>query len=220
MFCANCGKELAEGFNACATCGAPRQPSAGAAKPAVDVSAVAADTRGVLTTMFSDPVAGLPRAFVKLGNRRAMEVGIAIAILGALLVVLGVHQMVPSWARPRNAVFGMIFVAVTMYGSLVGAAYGARQLFKGTGSSEGDVFVAAVSLTPIAVLMFLSGLIGIGNFELIGALAMFAFTWTVLMLYSGVTSVLGVPESKAAYAVPLMLMVAFWLTSVISRAML
>ena len=30
---------------------------------------------------------------------------------------------------------------------------------------------------------------------------MFAFTWTILMLYGGVTKVSGIPEDRASYAV-------------------
>ena len=107
-----------------------------------------------------------------------------------------------------------------MFGGLTAAGYAARQVFHKEGSVEGDVFVAAVSLAPISISIFLAGLIGMANFELIGVVTMFAFSWTVLMLYSGVTSVSGISEKKGPYAVPLMLVVTFWLTSVVTRAML
>jgi len=220
MFCAMCGKELPSDLAACPACGALRQPGGSVPKTSVDVAAVAADTRGALAEILRDPVAGLPKFFNKLARRRALEVGIAVALVGTLLVVVGVFMAVPSWARPSNAFFGILLMAVVMFGGLTGSGYAARQVLHGEGSVEGDVFVAAVSLAPISVLVFFAGLVGMGNVELIGAVAMFAFSWTVLMLYSGVTAVSGISERKGPYAVPLMLMLTFWLTSVVTRAIL
>ena len=82
MFCATCGKELPGDVGACPVCGSLRQPTGVSSKTSVDVAAVAADTRGALTGILGDPVAGLPKVFHKLARRRALEVGIAVALVG------------------------------------------------------------------------------------------------------------------------------------------
>lgn len=217
MFCVTCGKELpAEGR--CPACGQSNQTTVErGASP--DVAAIAVAARDVLITVLRDPVGGIPASFVRLGKQRAMEVAVAVAVLGAVLIVVGVFLTIPAWARPSNAFFRLLVLAIAMLGGLSGAGFAARKLLQGTGSPEGDVFIAAVSLAPISVLVFASGLIGITNVEIIGGLAMFAITWTVLMLYSGVTRVSSIPEGKSAYAVPLMLIGSLWLTSVAFRAM-
>jgi len=178
-------------------------------------------TGEVLRAIALDPVGGVPATFRRLEKRRAMEVGIACAIVGALCVVIGVYMTLPSWSRNDvRTIFGLLVLGATLFGGLIGAGYLARTVFGGAGAVEGDVFVAATSLVPIAVMVFLAGLVGVANFEVVGLLGIFASTWTILMLHAGVSRVSGVAEGKAAFAVPLMLILSLWLTSIVFRGML
>ena len=219
MYCATCGKELAPDGGNCSTCGGSGGLAVrGAASP--DFLAILEAVRDISLAVLRRPTEGLPASFARIGKQRALEAGIGITVLGMALVIAGIHMTIPQWARPGDIFIRLFFLAVIMFGSFVGAGFIARKLFHGTGGVEGDVLIAAVSLLPVALHAFVSGLVGITNVTVVGGVAVFAFTWMVLILHSGVVGISAIPQGKSGFAVPLMLIVSLWLTSFVLRGML
>jgi hypothetical protein len=80
--------------------------------------------------------------------------------------------------------------------------------------------IAGASLLPFGFLFFVSGLLGIANFEIAALLLIFALCYAILILYTGCTRISGVAESRAAFAVPVMIIVSAWLTKILFGAIL
>jgi len=106
-------------------------------------------------------------------------------------------------------------VGLTPVLTLAVASSLARLIFRGRGTFVGDLYTASASLLPLGFLVLVSALLGPGNFEVILCLAVFAFTYSILMLYAGCSRIAGIPESGAAPAVPVMLLLATWLTKIV-----
>jgi len=187
------------------------------------------DAWKAFTTLAKNPVGGLRAAFEALGPSRAMQVGIVFAILFDLCAVFASHSALSSLSSElarggHSAAVGwsflglikVIFMGCVPYASAVGGFAAVRAIFKGHGSIQSDMFVAGASLLP-AVILILAGLIlGVGNFEIVLAIAVFAVTTTVLILYSGCTTLQGIPDAAATLAVPLMLLADMYICKIVA----
>ncbi|MDA8162903.1 MAG: hypothetical protein M0022_08410 [Desulfobacteraceae bacterium] len=69
-------------------------------------------------------------------------------------------------------------------------------------------------------LIFLIGLLGIGNFNVILILLVFTICYTILVLYSGCTKISKISEGGSAIAVPLMLILSAWFSKLIFSVLL
>ncbi|HKO98593.1 MAG TPA: hypothetical protein VJU86_16465 [Pyrinomonadaceae bacterium] len=235
MFCTECGGSL-NPAGLCPTCTAPavmaQTPEgmifgASAAPPRVTpqvtakVKEASRDATLAFKTFATNPVGGLPLAFNSLGPHRAMGVGIVFAIFSILCVFVGVYIVLPSFAKPDFAdSLKIILFGAVPFVSLLAASGATRKVFAGEGSLQGDCFIAGASLLPIGFLVFVSSVLGIANLEIAALLVVFALCYGILMLYTGVTRISLVSESRAAFAVPVMMIVCFWLTKIIFGAML
>ncbi len=175
--------------------------------------------------LIKSPVGGLPESYEMFDPERALWVGVIFAVLYEVAVYVGVYLMT---SRAANIVglpyrihldtriyFRLGLGGFVPFASLVGTSALARVIFRGTGVFAGDVFTAGAALLPFGMAMFLAGIVGLANIEVILVLYVFAFCYTILMLYSGFWRIAGIPEAGAAPAVPLMLLVSVWLTKVI-----
>jgi hypothetical protein len=68
--------------------------------------------------------------------------------------------------------------------------------------------------------MLLSGVLGLGNFEAIGILAIFAGCFGILMLFSGYTRISKLGERAGSIAVPIVVIVSAWLAKVVSTSVM
>jgi hypothetical protein len=134
---------------------------------------------------------------------------------------IGVYIALPPFSKPD---FGdsikFLFFGAVPFLSLLAASAATRKVFGGKGSFHGDCFIAGAVLLPFGFLVFLSSLLGLANLEIAALLLVFALCYGILMLYTGVTRISFVSESRAAFAVPVMIIVCFWLTKIIFGAML
>ena len=97
----------------------------------------------------------------------------------------------------------------------------ARKVFRGqSGTLESDVFIAGVSVLPFGFASLLAGVLGVGNLEVSAIVAVFALSYTILILYTGCTRISGISEARAVQAVPIIILIAGWLSKILFGAML
>lgn len=233
MFCTECGGQL-DALGHCPSCspavavaGSSNQIFNSASAPRVTpqvtakVKEASRDATNAFKTFATNPVGGLPLAFSELGPSRALGVGIVFAVFSILCSFVGVYIALPNFSKPE---FGdavkMIFFGSVPFLSLLAASAATRKVFGGQGSLHGDSFVAGAALLPFGFLIFLSSVLGLANLEIAALLLVFALCYGILMLYTGITRISLISESRAAFAVPVMIIVSFWLTKIIFGAVL
>lgn len=236
MYCTECGGAL-NTANQCPRCPvpvvagpatsallvAPTGPSQLAVAPQVTakVKEASKDATQAFKTFAINPVGGLPIAFHSLGATRAMGAGIVFAVCSSLCVFIGVYVLLPAFAKPDlfDSVKFVLFGAVPFV-SLLAASAVTRKAFGGQGSLHGDSFIAGAALLPFGFLVLVSSVLGLANLEIAALLVVFALCYGILMLYTGITRISNVSDSRAAFAVPVMIIASFWLTKIIFGAML
>jgi hypothetical protein len=197
------------------------------ARQAKEVALVAGtDALKAFKALAKNPVGGLRTAYESLGPTRAMQVGILFAILFVLCAVICSHSLMSgiggygspvqfSWSI--GTIIKVIILACVPFASAVGGFAAVRAIFKGRGSIHSDIFVAGACLLPLVILILAGAILGSPNFEVILAVEVFAVTTTVLILYSGCTTLQGIPEAAATLAVPLMIIAALWICTIVAR---
>lgn len=178
-------------------------------------------------TLLSNPVGGLKAAYDSLGKMRAMWVGLVFALIFYLCVVIGMWMLYvdlvarfgpppPRVVRPPVEEPGMGitgFLLLLLLGAVPWIATAAasalsRKIFRGAGSIEADAFIAGASLLPFGLFVLVAGMLGLGTPLLVFSLGIAAICFTVLMLYSGCTNILRIPEAAATLAVPLIVVIS------------
>lgn len=232
MFCVSCGRALADNLRFCDGCGA--DVNRGAAAPAValtdqitlEMKARSRDAWQGIKLFAASPVGGLPQSFALFDDRRAIQVGIAFAVLyeSALLLAGVVFKskaqrllggMLPIGELTATQMFKLVVVGLVPFVSLIVAGMLARHIFRGEGRFAGDVYTAGAVLLPSGVLALLAALLGAANVEVILVLSLFALTYSILMLYAGCSRIGGISEAGAAPAVPIILLASAWITKII-----
>ena len=238
MYCTECGGALNGATGQCPRCVMPvvaasttsmilgaQTVSASQLPVAPQVTAkvreASKDATQAFKTFATNPVGGLPLAFESLGATRAMGAGIVFAVFSILCVFIGVYVLLPAFAKPDlfDSVKFILFGAVPFV-SLLAASAATRKVFGGHGSLHGDSFIAGAALLPFGFLVLVSSVLGLANLEIAALLVVFALCYGILMLYTGVTRISNVSDSRAAFAVPVMIIASFWLTKIIFGAML
>jgi zinc-ribbon domain len=222
MFCKQCGAQIEDTATACAKCAAPVGTANAAAAVTDKVKAASKDSLQAFLKFATDPVAGLSVAYESLGTARALSVGISFGVVFALCVLVGAYRLIPQGFLPPGAgtFFKLLVCAVVPFVSLAGTSALARLVFRGKGGLSNDSFIAGASLLPLGCVLLLSTILGPGNMEVIGALAVFALCLTILMLFAGCTRITTMSERLATIAVPLMILLSAWLTKIIYAAMI
>lgn len=238
MYCAECGSQL-DDSGGCTFCvgstaaqlagaanvgtlfGSPPLQARTAPQVTAKVKEASRDATAAFKTFATNPVGGLPQAFETLGPARSFGVGIVFGAFSILCVFIGVYIALPSYAKPEiSDSLKFLFFGAVPFLSLLAASAATRRIFGGQGSFHGDCFVAGATLLPFGFLVFVSSVLGLANLEIAALLVVFALCYAILILYTGVTRISFVSESRAAFAVPVMIIVSFWLTKVLFGAML
>jgi hypothetical protein len=176
-----------------------------------------------LLAVLQNPVENLSPNFDRLNKQEALEVGIAFAVLFDLCALFGIYLLLPRWAGApgfadilKILIFGFVPPA-----ALTGAIFLARKVFRASaGTIESDVFLAGIALIPIGILLLLSGVLGIGNLEVTALVAVFALSYTILILFTGCTRVSEIATVRAVPAVPIIILITAWLSKIVYAAML
>lgn len=236
-FCTACGRSQGEG-GLQASPARPAAPARAAQLPVTGQDARVAidDALGTIRLLMRNPVEHIGRAFNPY-LPSVLGAAIALAAVGAFLFVASLFfglrsldslfgfggMMGLGFGGDLSAgdwfkVFAVSFIpCLTMAAALAAARMG----LGGTGRSfAGDLFVSAVALLPLGIAMVLAAILGPSVAEIVLALGIMALCTTVLVLHGGAKDVAGIAEPKATLAVPLVLLVAGWLSSVVLRALL
>ena len=222
-FCAGCGKAL--GVAATPGQGEPKLLDGIQSKEVADqVKQASKNALSAFAIFAVNPTGGLAAAYESLDKKRALEVGLVFAVVFEICVALGVPRILsyvpfigPIMAQ-NIGLFKLLILGAIPIVSIIGASAAARAMFRGSGTIEGDVFIAGASLLPTGFFIFLAGFLGVANAEIILALSAFALCYTILIMHTGCTRISKIPEGASALAVPIMLMVSGWLTKVIISA--
>ena len=233
MFCQKCGTALGGAVAACPSCnspitsGASAFPSASAGPLAGTVKAASMDALAAFKTFAGDPVAGLPRAYQALGDRKALRAGVAFGAVSLACFLLGGYLLLPEMFKQdlfeflgfggvmKCLLFGVVPFACTAAGSLA-----VRKVLRGEGALGSDCFIAGAAVVPASLCILFSGIVGLGNFEVIGILTVFAGCTGVLTLFSGYTRIGKLSERAGTLAVPVVVLLAVWLAKVIASSVL
>jgi hypothetical protein len=196
--------------------------------------AAGTDSFAAIRALALNPVGGLKVAFEMLGSTRSMIVGLVFAITFNLCVVIGASLLFgqiaelfmppgrpPSFDAPPTRSVGFsefmrfAFLGATPILSTTAGCALARKVFRGNGDLQSDLFIAGSSLLPFGLAVLLTGVVGIGNIEVIVFAVVFALTTTVLMMYSGCTTLQHIPDAAATLAVPVMIVADIYVCKVI-----
>jgi hypothetical protein len=146
--------------------------------------------------------------------------GLSFILLFAVGVKIGAERILLfGMALGADSFFRVLIGAAVPFVGLTGAAFGLRTIARGQGSLGEDAFLAGASLLPFGVAVFLAGVLGLGNLEMIVLLLVFTLCFTVMMLFAGLTRIYRLSERLASIGVPVMFLVTGWLSKVIYAAL-
>jgi hypothetical protein len=129
-------------------------------------------------------------------------------------------SQIPGAPSQFSIMMKAFFAALIFAAALIGACVLARIIFKGTSQLAGEVYTAGASLLPMAVGVLLGMLLAaLGLYGVIPLVGIFALAWMILMLNSGCLKILGISDSKASLAVPVILVIAALAMTLIVRGM-
>jgi len=230
MFCQQCGKDVPAEADACPSCGAKVQHDSGKADEIMRQSKEATrDAVSAVSRFAINPVGGLRAAFESLGEARAVAAGGAMGVVAVITMGIGLYlfqrRAFGGWmaygqsAPGFGALIKSIIVALVGVAALFAVVTVIRMLSKSREGFGAGAFIAgAASLYP-GILFFLLGILGMGNFEVLGILMIFANAYVVLTLYAGYSRLCGMGEGQAALFVPITLLVSAWIAKIAYAAM-
>jgi hypothetical protein len=132
------------------------------------------------------------------------------------------YLILPHWAGQPGFgdILKLLLLGIVPSAAITGASILARKVFQSpAGSIESDVFLAGVSLIPTGLLLLIAGLLGAANIEVVALVSVFAFSYTILILYTGCTQISEISKVRAIPAVPIIILIAGWLSKIIFAAM-
>ena len=174
------------------------QPVHQKAKPHSGLPSTSAkDALGAVSSLVLNPVGGLSPAYTALSPDRALGAGLALCVVFAIVSALGTA----IGSGRMTMMFGMVGYGENSFGiflraligflvlpaAMIGASLGARKVLSGSGPLAADVFTIGAALTPLGLALLLSSFLGLANYELAMLLMLFAVTYLVLMLFTGLT---------------------------------
>lgn len=227
MFCPSCGAQLAEQSKFCNACGknlslvnASSTSFASSSQFQEKAKAVSKDAFNAFKVFFVNPVGGLGTTYEQLGETKAQNVGIIFSVVFTLLSLFGILLLLPSFLRPDfgdilKMIFSLLILPVSMFVVLIGI----RTVLQRKANYKADIFITGASILPLGFLILLAGIFNLGNLEVIVALALYAISFTILILYAGCTKILKISETASTISTPIIILLSVWLTKVILFAL-
>ena len=171
-----------------------------------------------ITTSLINPVGGLLPAFTRLSTGQALATSLVYGIVadacltGSSYLLAGrSFQFLPAFSSLN--VLDLVLVNFSPFILLIFASSFIRAIERVQGNLSLDFFLAGTSFLPLSLTALLIGFVpnfsGIVLFPLIGLL-IFGFSYTILTLYANCTQIWQLPEDRAGFYVPLMLMFALF----------
>lgn len=221
-FCAHCGTAKPAGARFCPSCG---KPEAGGTSGAGDrLGRISADLLEVVRSLGRDPIEGIRGSYARIDQRDSWWTAGVLIVAALLLAVIGISvgagRLSSGLFRVQIPFFATFFSLLATPLVLAGGSYGLRRLTDhGQHTPRADLFTAAAALLPIAVAVFLSGLLGMGNVEIAFFLVFCGGILSVVMLFTGWTTICGLAPRFAAWLLPVVLAASLWAAKVILFAL-
>jgi hypothetical protein len=187
---------------------------------------VIGDIGSVFRQLMTDPVGRIGAAFSSLSTNRAQLVGLALCVIFAIAMGLGL-----TLGR-RAAIMSIFGASAFSYGdygesgftfflksvlqmlvmpaAMIGISFGLRRLGGSKHPVAHDAFIVGVALMPIAVCTLLAGLFG--SLQLALLLVFLGLSFAILILYAGLTTICGLATRTASVAVPLIIVLGGWIS--------
>lgn len=238
MLCKKCGKESPDSSKFCIECGALVELGESGNKMSekeMFSSSEFADKAKIASKEFTDkakaassdalnsfkdfvlnPVSKFSLVYDTLGKKRAMQVGIVFAVFFDICVIFGAKKILGLFLEDYSglSVNLLILGAVPVVSIAIASAL-IRKLFRAQSTFESDIYIAGATLLPLGFFILLTGILGIGNVEIIIAINLFAVCYTILMLFSGCTQIHKISETSTLIAIPLILLLSVYVSKII-----
>ncbi len=227
MFCPHCGAQLAEQSKFCNVCGKNLSlgnvssiSSTSGSQLQEKAKAVSKDAFNAFKIFFVNPVGELGTTYKQLGETKAQNVGIIFSVAFTLLSLFGILLLLPSFLRPDfGDILKMIFSLLILPVSIFAVLTAIRTILQRKANYKADIFITGASTLPLGFLILLTGILNLSNLEVILALALYAISFTILILYSGCTKILKISETASTFSVPIIILLSVWLSKVILFAL-
>ena len=236
MFCQFCGSPIDASATVCPKCGKAQTRTGARAASGSNVGdqigTSAKDAIGALTSLIVNPVGALAPSYTSLGPTRALGAGIALSVLFALIVALGLvlgegssglsflFMAVGYGTESKFGLFIRAFVALLMLpGAMIATSYGIRKVLSGNGPVAADAFTVGSALTPLGIASFITSFLGTSAPELGFMLLIVSMSYMVLILYAGFTRLGGLTEKSAAPSVPIAFIISLYICKVVFEAL-
>jgi curved DNA-binding protein CbpA len=157
-----------------------------------------------------NPNGGLLSAYMRLDKGEAAAAGVVFAAIANCCFVAGAFFGWRNWFR--FSFFDLMLVGVVPFLSLIVLSAIARVGFQRHGSWAGDIFLTGTTLLPVGLLALASGFSPRLGLAIAIALTVFACCYTIFFLYSGFIQISNLPETAAAIATPVTILLSGWLT--------
>ncbi len=218
MFCVNCGSSMdGTSLAACAQCGRSAQPVFSAADAGRIVRSAAGDALAALRQIGTDPIAGLPASYATLGEQRASSAGVAFGVVFAIAVGIATALAASSvgFADTLKLFLSMFVIGLVPFAVMVAISAGTRAAFRSSRALGADLLSCGVALQPFSIFFIIAALLGIGNFQTVTLVSLFAWTYMLAILFTGCTKLARIPERFAPAVMAIMLLAAIWATRVV-----
>ncbi|MGC1307352.1 MAG: hypothetical protein WA885_08995, partial [Phormidesmis sp.] len=162
---------------------------------------------GNILRLLSNPAGEMVPLYQQLTHRQLTLVGYGLAVLANLCFVTGgmQHLATDSWLMASQlwAAGGLTFVAMVL------SVASARVWLSIRGLWVADIFILGSALVPLGVLFILTALIQAANTSSAPLLILLAILWafshTLITLYSGFARIQAFPDRIAAWLTPVVL---------------
>ena len=168
-----------------------------------------------------DPVGGLLGAYQSLSKTAAMSAGIVFDVVFVLCVILSIKiaGLTEEMETAKNMWFWVIIGSLTPPIGMLLALIIIRNALRIRETIHADVFIAGATILFLG-LFFIVGSIFMKNFNpgtlfgmiMMSILVAFLISYTILILFSGLTKIYGLTDSKASFVLPMVLVVSSALT--------
>ena len=159
----------------------------------------------VLVAYLFNPGGGLLPAFSRLEKHEALEVGIIYGIIADLMFVCSVYI---NWESNNFPFLALCFVGTIPFMSLIISSHLIRFFYNASGNIDTDVFIAGATLLPLGLMTWIMGFISLSLNIIVLPFIIFGCSYAILTLYISCTQILNLSEAKAAFVIPIMLLIS------------
>ena len=162
-----------------------------------------------LGTSFFNPSGGLLPAFSRLDEKQLIQVGFIYGLFSSLCFVASYFM---TGLRSEMSIWQLFLIGIVPFTSFALTGFIVRVFWHHRGDFGSDIFIAGVTLAPIAFSSILIGFVSISLWSLIIPLALFGFCYSVSTLQASYIQLLNLTEAKASIIVALMFTINSYIT--------